>query len=363
MKKITILILLLAFNAALGQDNSIDQPVRNFDKLWNKFNDRYANFELKNVNWDDIYKKYRPLINENTPNDSLFKVCNQMLLELQDGHINLIQYGKKGKIINRGSDGSPSTFLQNFPLSKKESPNISQLLETTDKTLKDNGFLRLGVSGKGSVAYSKSKDYGYLRILSMGNLSVSEYRKHTDNAIKAFKNLKGVIIDVRFNGGGDDKVSLLIASRFADKRRIGYYKKERIKGTSEFKKMKTQYVEPAGSNQFTGPVVILTSDLTASAAEVFTMAMKELPYVTTIGDNTNGIFSDMFDFKLPNRWLVTLSHQQYFSAKMNNYEGKGIAPDIKLLNAPEDIQNEIDPLIEVGLTHLTKKTIKNQGDK
>jgi carboxyl-terminal processing protease len=80
--------------------------------------------------------------------------------------------------------------------------------------------------------------------------------------------------------------------------------------------------------------------------------MKQLPYVTTMGDNTNGIFSDMYDFKLPNGWLATLSHQQYFSSEMKNFEGIGIEPDIKLLNEPKNISNGKDPLIEKGIEEL-----------
>lgn len=350
--KIFTIFLLLTFNITFGQDNRIEQPIKNFDKLWNEFNNRYANFEVKNINWIEIYQKYRPLVNENTTNDSLFKICNKMLLELKDGHVNLIQYGKNGKVIKKANDGSPSKFLKKFPNSKQEKPNIYQLLKTTDQTLKDNGFSVVGASKKGTLEYAISKEYGYLRILSMGNLPLSEYRKHTDNAVKAFQNLKGVIIDVRFNGGGDDKASFEIANRFTDKRRVAHYKRERKSGTSEFKNLKTKYLEPAGKIQFTQPVLILTSDLTASAAEVFTMIMKQLPYVTIMGDNTNGIFSDMYDFKLPNGWLATLSHQQYFSSEMKNFEGIGIEPDIKLLNEPKNISNGKDPLIEKGIEEL-----------
>ena len=363
MKKFTfILLLITTINIVFAQDTRIEQPVKNFDKLWNEFNDRYAGFEIKNINWNDIYKKYRPLINENTTNDSLFKVCNKMLLELKDGHVNLIQYGNKGKVINKANDGSPSKFLEKFPLSKEEKPNIYQLLKTTDITLKGNGFSIVGASKKGSMEYAISEDYGYLRILSMGNLSISDYRKYTDKAVKAFENSKGVIIDVRFNGGGDDKASFEIANRFTDKKRIALYKRERKKGTSEFKKLKTKYLKPSGKKQFTKPIIILTSDLTASAAEVFTMIMKELPYVTIIGDYTNGIFSDMYDFKLPNGWLATLSHQQYFSSEMKNFEGIGIEPDIKLLNERQNITDEIDPLIEKGINEI-KKTTANNGYK
>lgn len=351
----TTLFLFIGINISFCQDNRIEEPIKNFDELWNVFNNRYANFELKNIDWNQVYKKYRPLINEQTTNDSLFKVCNDMLLELKDGHVNLLQYGNQGKIIKKGDDGSPSNFLKNFPISKEEKYNIFQLIETTDKTLKTHGFSNSISSEKGTIEYSISKNYGYLRILSMGNLSLSKYKKHINNAIKSFRNKNGVIIDVRFNGGGDDKVAFTIANKFTDKKRIGHYKRERKKGTTEFKKTETRYLEPYGDEQFTNHIVVLTSDLTASAAEVFTMIMKALPYVTIIGDNTNGIFSDMYDFKLPNKWKVTLSHQQYFSGEMKNYEGSGIEPDFKLLNKPEDILKGIDPLINSGIKLLNEK--------
>jgi hypothetical protein len=348
----TIIFLIIGINQSLTQDLRVQEPIKNFDKLWNALNDRYANFKLKLVNWNDIYKKYRPLINENTSNDSLFTVCNKMLLELHDGHVSLIQKGEDGVLVRESDNGSPSSLIEMFPLTKKKEPNIFQLIDITDKTLKDNEFSNLISLKKGLIAYSASTKYGYLRLLGMGGFSMRKYKRHIDDAIKMFENKEAVIIDIRFNGGGGDEFSFAIANRFADKKRIGHYKKERKKGTAEFKKLKTRYLKPRGNKQFTRPIVILTSDFTASAAEVFTMIMKELPYVIVIGDNTSGIFSDIYPFKLPNKWEVGLSHQQYFSADMKNYEGIGIEPDIKVLNKKEDIEKRIDPVVEKGIEIL-----------
>lgn len=355
MKFIISFIVLFTINYSFAQNSRIQDPVKNFDILWNEFNNRYANFELKHIDWNDIYKKYRPLINEKTTNDSLFTICNKMLLELKDGHVTLVQYGTNKKIIRESEGGSPLTLLEKFPISKNKEPNIFQLIEITDKTLKNYAFSNSISSKKRKIEYSNSKQYGYLRIIQMLGLSMNQYKMHIDNAIKTFKNKNGVIIDIRFNGGGHDKVSFAIASRFADKKRVGHYKKERKKGTTEFKKIKTRYLEPDGNKQFTKPIVILTSDVTASAAEIFTMIMKELPYVTIIGDNTQGVFSDRYEFKLPNRWRVSLSHQQYFSADMKNYEGVGIEPHIRMLNEQADIKNGIDPLIIKALELLNEK--------
>jgi len=98
--------------------------------------------------------------------------------------------------------------------------------------------------------------------------------------------------------------------------------------------------------------VILTSDFTASAAEVFLLLVKDLPNVTLIGDDTEGIFSDIKEFKLPNKWEVGLSHQQFFSQDMQNYEGVGISPSIKILNSQEDIEIQSDAVIRAGVEYL-----------
>jgi len=189
----------------------------------------------------------------------------------------------------------------------------------------------------------------------MQGFRLGELSRFMDNAARAFADKKGVIIDIRTNGGGMDSNSHIISGRFADKKRIAYYKHQRKKGTNSYTRLKTKYLKPKGKKQFTKPVVVLTSDHTASAADVFALMMKELPYVTIVGDRTQGIFSDMYSFKLPNGWNATLSHQRYLSSEKVNYEGRGVQPDIKLLNQPEDIKTNIDPLIVKAIDVLDKK--------
>lgn len=83
--------------------------------------------------------------------------------------------------------------------------------------------------------------------------------------------------------------------------------------------------------------------------ELFALAMKQLPHVTLIGDDTNGIFSYQLEKKLPNGWRYRLSYQIYFSADMVCYEGRGVPVDIRLLNRKCDIDNGEDPLITRAL--------------
>jgi carboxyl-terminal processing protease len=346
-KKIVIIFLIfLSLGDNISAQNKKSDPIFNFEKLWSEFNDRYANFELKAVNWNEIYKKYRPLVTSKTTNDELFDICCNMLSELKDGHVSLTQYGKRKSVIKE-SDKPYPIYLQ------EEFPDLSQLLNIIDTTLINNNFSipkTIRAKDASAIKYCKSDKYGYLLMNGM-----FDNYKAANVAIDEFMELNGIIVDLRFNGGGRDIISYELAGRFTDAKRVGHYKKTRIKGTNEFTNLETWYLKPLGNNQFTKPIVLLTSDLTASAAEIFVIAMKELPNVTVIGDNTQGILSDMFIFNLPNDWVVSLSHQQYFSSAMINYEGIGIEPDYKLVNSQEDIIKKSDPLIEKAIEILNAK--------
>ncbi|MCK5201586.1 MAG: S41 family peptidase [Spirochaetales bacterium] len=348
MTKKIIIIFLICFSIGnkISAQNQKMNPIYNFEKLWSEFNDRYANFELKAVDWTEIYNKYRPLVTLKTTNDELFDICSNMLSELKDGHVSLIQYSKDKSVLKE-SDKPYPVYLQ------KEFPNVSQLLSLIDTTLTNNNFPNprtVRAKDASAIKYCKSDKYGYLSMNGM-----FDNYKAANLAIDEFIELDGIIIDLRFNGGGRDVISYKIAGRFTDEKRVGHYKKTRIKGTDEFTKLETWYLKPLGKNQFTKPIVLLTSDLTASAAEIFVIAMKELPNVTVIGDKTQGILSDKFVFNLPNDWVVSLSHQQYFSSTMINYEEIGIEPDYKIINSQEDIIRKSDPIIEKAIEILNSK--------
>jgi C-terminal processing protease CtpA/Prc len=168
-----------------------------------------------------------------------------------------------------------------------------------------------------------------------------------------FSDLKGMIIDIRENPGGEDSIAIAIINRLCDRKRVAFHRKTKIgPGKDDFTPLKTWYLEPQGDVQFTRPVVLLTCDSVFSGGEAFALAISELPHVTIIGDRTNGIFSYQLEKRLPNGWEYCLSYQVYLSADMVCYEGKGVPVHIKLLNRKIDIENGIDPLIGRALKVL-----------
>jgi carboxyl-terminal processing protease len=74
----------------------------------------------------------------------------------------------------------------------------------------------------------------------------------------------------------------------------------------------------------------MTSNVTVSAAEILTLAMRALPNVTHVGETTRGSLSDMLAKRLPNGWSVTLSNEVYLDAHGKGWEGAGIAPSLAI---------------------------------
>jgi len=164
---------------------------------------------------------------------------------------------------------------------------------------------------------------------------------------------EGLIIDIRNCPGGDDSTAVAILDRFCDRKRIAFHRRTKIgPGDGDLSPLRTWHIEPRGPAQFIGPIVLLTCDSVFSGGEVFALAVKQLPYVTIIGDHTNGTFSYELEKRLPNGWRYSLSYQIYSSADDVCYESKGVPVDIELFNTVADIDAGVDPLITRALEVL-----------
>ena len=325
----------------------MSDPIKNFEFLWKTFHDRYPFFDLRKVDWQQQFEIYRAKVTNKTNDDELFEIFCEMLSPLNDGHVELIAK-TSGKHFR--PEKKPR-FHQEF--GKQE---IEQLFKTTGKTLADNGFALPKETGAWMLHYSRSSEFGYIRILELEGVKKERLTGALDTIAHDFNELKGIIIDIRDNPGGGDSTAVTIINRFCDRGRVAFHRRTKIgPGEDAFTPLKTWHIEPEGDVQFTGPIVLLTCDAVFSGGEVFALAIRQLPYVTILGDHTNGIFSYQLEKKLPNGWEYCLPYQKYFSADMVCYEGKGVPADIELFNSTADIENGADPLISVALEILKSK--------
>ena len=116
-------------------------------------------------------------------------------------------------------------------------------------------------------------------------------------------------------------------------------------------------VRPSRRAHFHGPIVLLTGRHSVSAAETFTMAlMGRKPAVTRMGENTQGVFSDVLGRRLPNGWRFGLPNEIFVTESGKAFDGPGIPPDIKVpVFLKEDLEKGRDGGIEKALQLLMEK--------
>ncbi len=125
--------------------------------------------------------------------------------------------------------------------------------------------------------------------------------------------------------------SLEIASWFTGPRQLAWSEQVR-NGPShdDFATPTETFLEAGKPDAFAGPIVVLTSGGTYSAAETFAMAIGERTQTTLLGEVTSGHLSDMIDATLPNGWEVTFSGERYIAANGDLYENVGVNVDVNV---------------------------------
>jgi len=334
----------------------VNEPLRNFDSLWESFDRNYSNFQCKNIDWDNLYSIYRAKISPETTNRELFKIMIELLGQLDDKHVYIRKFNK---VYFSGYGLSPLNYFQilkfDFRMPLKDfSLKLVKKKYIKDKLEKAFFVRQLAVPPFG---FRHIFHYGWLDH-SIAYIHISEMRndkEKTEEVIKEiidyFENPKAYIIDMRGNIGGYANPIKSLVGKFTDKPRI-YAISYTRSGPNHDNFSEPQYksIKPDEKIDLSHiPVLLLTNKNTQSAAELFTLMMGVLPNVTIVGDYTTGIFSDTHVDHLPNGWEYRLTIMKTTDHKDIWWEDKGIAPDIFIKNTKEDIERGVDRVLEKAI--------------
>ena len=321
----------------------LSAPEINFEHLWQTFDRNYGIFGPKKVDWDALYALYRPRVDATTTDDELFDIMSNLLGHLNDNHVRL---SSEDRSFRSGILGQLE--MDDFSLDLVKEKYLGADYEQRVEDVFTYGWL--------------TDSIGYFHFRSFGNLEASTAA--IDEIIAELANADAIVVDVRSNGGGSDRVGKLIADRFADRRRL--YMITSIRNGpnhDDFSAPRYWNVEPNGPIQFTRPVILLTHRHSISAAENFALAMRVLPHVTVLGETTSGVFADVYRDTLPNGWRFSVSYKLFVDYTGFCWEGLGVPPDIRQINTAEEIQAGRDKVLELAIDLSNTGALARQDER
>ena len=168
---------------------------------------------------------------------------------------------------------------------------------------------------------------GYIKVSSFDDDCAKEF-KQTYNELNKSNKLKGLIIDLRNNGGGIVDEALDMVDLILDKDKIELISINK-KGEEEIRKSKSNPV-------INVPIVVLVNDNTASASEIFAAALKENGKATIVGEKTygKGVIQELISLRDGSGIKVTI--EEYLTPNRNKINKVGITPD-KEVTLPDTV--------------------------
>jgi carboxyl-terminal processing protease len=186
---------------------------------------------------------------------------------------------------------------------------------------------------------------GVLTINQFGDETVDEAdRLLAENVIG--KNLKGLVIDLRFNGGGYLEGAVEIVSRFLKEGKVVTVKSR----------------DSSSDHDVTGrpvlpdlPLVVLINEGSASASEIVAGALQDHKRATIVGKKSfgKGTVQEVLDLPGGDSMRVTIA--KWLTPDGRDLGKEGVKPDIEVEKTPEDSDAERDPQLDAALKVLNKE--------
>ncbi len=196
------------------------------------------------------------------------------------------------------------------------------------------------VSAQGWVSTTNA-EVGILRISSFEANTPAQFKTAMNELIE--KGCTRFVFDVRNNPGGEQKSVSAILSYFANEDDVilstvskdgttTYYRAEEATYTGDYAACSVAKEEIGMYRDY--PMVVVTNGYTASAGELFTAALSDYGLATLVGENTygKGVIQSIFDLSsMGYSGGLKLTVGYYAPPSGENYDGKGIAPDVTVV--------------------------------
>ncbi|HYO92125.1 MAG TPA: S41 family peptidase, partial [Pyrinomonadaceae bacterium] len=389
--------------ASAGGDALVSTETREgrlavFDDVWRTIRDRYYDSSFNGIDWEAERERFRSQAGEAKDSQEFYAVVRRMIGSLRDSHTRV--YAPEEKFdwqhprvvttgisvreiagqpvvtnIERGSeaeraglragdiitmvDGKPAPELFMQRLKEVTGASTAQsararamsalLAGAADSTVRVGwrgsdgreryaSFRRQWRDRTARLFIEKSRDQ--LFIVRFDSFTARVALDFMRALHKRLQGARGLVIDLRNNGGGDSEAMTDVASAFLSPRTgLGRFIDRTGKVVIEPQTRTAMVLAAESIARFDGQLVILTSERTASAAEIFVASIKEARRATVIGATTCGcVLAIRRRHLLPDGGELDVSEMDYRTRLGLRLEGTGVAPDETITPDLSDIR-------------------------
>ena len=258
---------------------------------------------------------------------------------------------KKGDIIvevdGENIQGKDSSYAVSKMKGKKgTNVSISVVRKGNKKPITFN--IKREVIHDNTVSYKMlDNNIGYISVSAFETVTKKQFKSAVDCLEK--KNEKGLIIDLRDNGGGLLDTALDMLDHILPKKLVVYTKDKN--GVAE-----EYYTKD--DKEIKIPIVILVNGNSASASEVFCGALRDYGKAKLLGTKTFGKGIVQSSFAIRDGTGLKFTTSKYYTPKGINIHGTGFEPDIKVksngkMTALKESGYKVDNQINAALDYLT----------
>ena len=354
-----------------------------FEESWRVMKYRFYDEKMHGRDWDAIKTRYKPLLRYVSTNEDVYDLANEMIGELNASHTGVSGPPSRvmprvyttrylgfeleasdagryrvGHIYRSGpadkewlniSEGDYVLALNGQDL--KSGENYERLLSTAinefvpvklAKSANGEGARTVRIASVTSLADIKYEewvatrreqveketngDIAYVHIRSMDQPSLTRFR----NEIDQFSNKKGIIVDIRYNGGGN-----------IDQELIDILERQPYQFWNQRTGARTWGRRPRQA--IAGPKVMMINARSGSDSEVTPLAFRQLGLGRIVGNPTAAAVIATGSYSLINGGTIRTPGSlviTYDPTKPNNYgvnlENLGVPPDVWVKNSPND---------------------------
>jgi carboxyl-terminal processing protease len=380
-----------------------------FDDVWETIQERYYDPTFRGLDWEATRVAFRPAAAEAKSTRDFYELLRRMIAPLKDPHTRVFSPEEKFDWWNpkfvtigvtvRDVEGSP-TVVHVDPKSEAyvagvrvgdvvisvDNINSSEIIERRLKHADVSPMTRLrmvrglfdGNAGtpliltwkqkndriksatlqrywsQRSLGFRSSRQDGIVVITldAFTQIIASDFLKQLPEMIG---DARGVILDLRSNGGGDAEAMANVASgfldtginlgKFADRSGAGF----ELVTTPRILQMSL----PTASRKL--PMVVLTSENTSSAAEILASTLQQQRRARVIGSMTCGcVLAIRNRHTLPDGGVLDVSEFDYKTAEGIRLEGVGITPNETTTITRADLYAKRDSTLERAKRYFTK---------